>query len=302
MLLYFILLMSFDSLFNNSIEAFNTAMCDANPSSKELQKRAERIKRKEDKTRSNPYARKWFREKQNVITKSQKRALHDHWNTYGLEINYGYKLNFNELALNQKIKLNDSFQINIEDTNVDVILDIGFGKGDSLIGLASSAAQSKPNEFYFGLELMRSGVAVAIQRLAELKLTNCMTAKIDAARCLNQNFEAGSIMKALIYFPDPWTREADIERRVVRTTVIHDLHKIIKKDGILHIVTDVDDYAAYCRKLLEEEKDKFRLLQDMTYAPTKGAEEGAPERPVTVYEQKAIEKGNQIHDITYERI
>ena len=78
------------------------------------------------------------------------------------------------------------------------------------------------------------------------------------------------------------------------------LHQTLKDDGILHIVTDVNDYAKYCRELLNQDEhlSKWCLLHDMEYSPTKGPKE----RAITLYERKAIDKEHQIYDIMYKKV
>ena len=175
-------------------------------------------------SRSNPYTQKWYRDKQRFISKAQKKALNDYFDLYGIELKYGDILDLNEYNYQK------------------VILDIGFGIGDSLI----ESAADNLNDFYFGCEVMRSGVAQAIQKLAELDppLKNCKVARIDATKLIEKHINKNSLDRVHVYFPDPWINEIrDGERRVIRTQMLNLLHQTIKDDGILHIVTDVNDYA-----------------------------------------------------------
>jgi len=75
-----------------------------------------------DRVRSSPLSQRWYKNKQQYLSKFQKHILREQWSTFGVDLKYAEKLDFKKIFY--------------ESTN-QVILDIGFGSGDSIVNMAS---------------------------------------------------------------------------------------------------------------------------------------------------------------------
>lgn len=113
-------------------------------------------------------------------------------------------------------------------------LDIGFGKGEFLLGLAAS----EPGRDYIGVELRA--------HLTERLLTAAATAglhNIAALTCnVNAHLEAllppASLAAVYVQFPDPWFKQRHHKRRVVTPDFVALLARLLADEGRLELVTD----------------------------------------------------------------
>ena len=52
------------------------------------------------------------------------------------------------------------------------------------------------------------------------------------------------------FFPDPWPKTRHHKKRLFQERFLQSVHKVLKKDGIMYIKTDHDEYAKQMKKLL----------------------------------------------------
>ena len=235
-------------------------------------RREERARRSSE----NPYSQKWFRDRQRHISNAQKLALRDLFPIYGVEVYHG-----------------DELAVRAERRNC---LDIGFGTGESLI----YAAENNPDVQYVGVEMMRSGVATALQQLHKRELSNIQVVRVDATRLLAEHLPHGRLDHITVHFPDPWENEKrDSNRRVVRESSLRNMHFCLRSEGRVTIRTDVPAYASHCRALFDKYRDQWQLLIDTSYPPLQGPEHWAH----TKYEKRAamLNADASIFEIEYQK-
>lgn len=234
--------------------------------------------------KSSPLSQKWYKDKQQHVSKAQKEATKRNWNKRGIDLVYGQKINPKHLFPG------------LSSPPDAVVLDIGFGKGDSIINMA----RENPNSVYIGCEIHRSGIGSAFLKMEELNVTNVKLVRADVSNLLSRHLVDACLDKVCIYFPDPWPNSnRDFERRVVRPDVISWISKAIKPCGTLHVCTDVQDYARHTAEVMENFGDRWRISSHQTYEP--GHRDCVNKRPVTIYELKARDMGHIIYDFVYER-
>jgi tRNA (guanine-N7-)-methyltransferase len=243
----------------------------------------ERRLRKDERCKAMPLSQRWYKNMQQNLSTNQKRLLREFWPIFGIDLIYGSVIDFATI----RATVETPYQI----TN-DVVLDIGFGLGDSI----TQMAYKHPEKLYIGCEIHRAGLASAIDKALALKLTNMKLVKADITMLLSGYVPDSSLSEVCVYFPDPWPNvDRDGGRRVIRQDILDLLSKLMKDGAVLRIATDVEDYASYVRDIMNQQK-AFQLLNEVCHPPCVG---GPDYRPVTKYERRAIELGHQIWDFEY---
>jgi tRNA (guanine-N7-)-methyltransferase len=133
-----------------------------------------------------------------------------------------------------------------------VIIDLGFGRGETTLALA----QVNPDACVLGIEVHKPGVAVAIQRLEAARLdttaycsSNVKLVYADGIVVLADCVPDSSVSEVCVFFPDPFPDTP--ERRLIRPLLLDLLAQKLKPSGQLHIATDVDSYAAHVQTVMQ---------------------------------------------------
>ena len=93
----------------------------------------------------------------------------------------------------------------------------------------------------------------------------------------------------MIFFPDPWKQ--DVDRRIIRTETINLFLKHMVHCADLFIATDISDYVDYIEKIMQPFIDSGLFRG--------GRCDRVNFRPVTKYEQIAIDEGREVVDFHY---
>lgn len=104
-----------------------TTLCSLPDLKRSINRRVLKIER----TQSSPFSQKWYKAKQQHISKAQKQAIRDFWPYYGIDLVYNETINMIGIFPSEKLKL---------------VLDIGFGTGESLVQMA----KQNPDFGYIG--------------------------------------------------------------------------------------------------------------------------------------------------------
>ena len=164
-----------------------------------------------------------------------------------------------------------------------VVLDIGFGSGEALIELA----ELRPHECVIGIDVHTPGVAAVLEAVQRRGLRNVRVVEGDVLELL-QRIPQRSLAAIRVFFPDPWPKRRQRGRRLVRPDVIEQLVPLLRIGGTLHLATDVDDYAA-----------QMEAVCDAVAALAGGVIERPMWRPITRYEQRAIDEGRRPVELLY---
>ena len=161
----------------------------------------ERRKKKENICKSMPRSQKWFKAKQQHVSPNQKRMYNDFWPVYGINLKYGSTVIPHELFPK------------FSTAATPVVLDIGFGTGDSILGMS----QQNTEKIYLGCEIHRAGISIVLGNLSSLAIENVKIIRADITMLLESYLKTRCLDEVCIFFPDPWPNtERDGERRVVR--------------------------------------------------------------------------------------
>lgn len=163
-----------------------------------------------------------FVRRQGRMTPAQKQGLDRYWSRFGLKIS------------EEPIDFNDIFGQKSE-----VVLEIGFGMGDSLLAMA----KANPEKVYIGIEVHSPGVGALLSMMEKEEVSNVRIYQEDAVAVLNQSIKDGSLAEINIFFPDPWPKKRHHKRRLIQPPFVELLNRKLKTGGQLHFATDWEDYA-----------------------------------------------------------
>jgi tRNA (guanine-N7-)-methyltransferase len=160
--------------------------------------------------------------------------------------------------------------------NPKIILDIGFGTGDSSIALK----KIYPNYTILGLEAYKPGV----QRLQSKDIAVHYG---DALEIL-ESVDHKSIAQIYMLFPDPWQKLKHRKRRLFTSYTFKIIKNILRHNGLFQFTTDNINYALSAKNIIENVCSK-----NIEFSRSRGT------RPITKYEIKAKKKRNFIFDLIY---
>lgn len=230
----------------------------------------------QDKTSGRHRWPRTFLRRQGQPTRRQRQALRELWPAYGLRYTYGQTLAL-EAAFGRQAPL---------------ALDIGFGKGESLIALA----QARPGWNVLGIEVHTPGLGAALLRAQEAGLENLRVLRGDALLVLEQHLDGAPLGECCVFFSDPWPREKDAGRRLVGPLLAQLVARRMQPGGLLRLATDVEVYAQHMVRAME--------ALPALWENTAGAEPWSPRpdwRPMTRYEARGQAAGRQVFDLCYRR-
>ncbi len=127
-----------------------------------------------------------------------------------------------------------------------VEVEIGSGKGLFLRG----AAAARPEVDFLGIEIARRYAEFTAAALRKANLSNALVVQGDALRVFHELLPDQSLAAVHIYFPDPWWKKRHKKRRVMRESLLADIHRALQPGGALHFWTDVEEYFRSSLELL----------------------------------------------------
>lgn len=171
-----------------------------------------------------------------------------------------------------------------------VLLEIGSGMGETTSQLVAAA----PELNYVAAEVYKPGLAQLLLRAEHLGgLDNLRVLRGDAVVLLTDHIAPASLHGVRIFFPDPWPKKKHHKRRLVQPEFVSLIASRLEPGGVLHLATDWEHYAEQMLEVCAGE----RLLTNVYdgWAPR-------PDwRPVTKFEQRAVNEGRVSHDLMFRR-
>ena len=206
------------------------------------------------------------------LTEGQKLGLTELWPSFGIDI--GTKV----------LDLDNLFE-----NNQPIVLEIGFGNGDSLLEMASN----EPETNFLGIEVYEAGVGRLINEANKRQLTNLKVLKEDAVEVLTNHIADRSFSGFQLYFPDPWHKKKHHKRRLVQTDFMSLIASKLVDGGFVHMATDWEDYAEQMMSVLESHPGFKNTLGAHIYSPR-------PERrPITKFERRGERLGHGVWDLLF---
>lgn len=206
------------------------------------------------------------------FTDAQKRALDQHWSAYGIDAD-----------------IPDNSDLNYYFDQVQpLIVDVGFGAGDSLI----SIAQQKPDYNFVGIEVYRPGIGAVLQKIHQLELNNIRIVNTDAIEFIGKKVADNQLAGMMVWFPDPWPKQKHKKRRLVQREFLEVVVKSMQADAVLHLASDWQPYIKFMRIQVLQLEDSLQPLECETNPL-------GLKRPATRFEQRGLRKGHIVSDLFY---
>ncbi|MFT6550935.1 MAG: tRNA (guanine-N7-)-methyltransferase [Zhongshania marina] len=201
-----------------------------------------------------------------------------------------YEINLAELGLQRS----DGMQ-NFENTFgrvAPVVLEIGFGMGDSLAEMAANA----PENDFIGVEVHTPGVGRLMYLVQDAGLKNVRTYEDDAVEVLAQCIPDNSLSRVQVYFPDPWHKARHHKRRLIQPQFVQALRSKLSVGGVLHLATDWENYAEHMMDVMSEAEGYSNMAGDRAYSPRPDY------RPITKFEKRGERLGHGVWDLLFTKV
>ncbi|CCQ10712.1 tRNA (guanine46-N7-)-methyltransferase [Pseudoalteromonas luteoviolacea B = ATCC 29581] len=215
-----------------------------------------------------------FVKREGRLTKGQAAAIDKCWPTMGLTHDMGML----------------DFEAVFGNTN-DVVLEIGFGMGKSLVEMA----KNNPQLNYIGIEVHKPGVGACLMDADAAGVTNLRVFEHDAVEVLADCIPDSSLTTLQLFFPDPWHKKRHHKRRIVQLDFAENLRRKLKVTGVFHMATDWENYAEHMLEVMSAAPGYKNQSTTQDYVPR-------PEhRPLTKFEQRGHRLGHGVWDLMFER-
>ena len=211
--------------------------------------------------------------RQGRITAAQSKAIQD---------------NFQKNAVifeNKIINFGDIF----ENKNNDLILEIGFGMGET----TAKIAHTLPDCDFIAAEVHTPGVGALLKLIDEQSLTNIRVIQHDVVEVLHNMIADGSLDGVHIFFPDPWHKKRHHKRRLIQAEFVKLLCAKLKSGAYIHVATDWQEYAEWVLEVLNAEPLLQNTAPDYAQKPAY--------RPLTKFENRGIKLGHGVWDMVFTR-
>ena len=157
-----------------------------------------------------------------------------------------------------------------------IILDIGFGTGDSTIAL---------KKMYMDYTVL--GIEAYMPGVQRLKSKDIEVQYGDALEVL-ESLKSNSISQIHMLFPDPWQKIKHRKRRLFTSYTFELIKNVLLLGGSFQFTTDNISYAFSAKNIIEN-----ACSEKIEFSRSRGS------RPITKYELKAKKKRNYVFDIIY---
>ena len=176
----------------------------------------------------------------------------------------------------QNILLSPTSIVNAATQSDDIILDIGFGTGESTVALNKIFSK----HIVCGIEAYKPGIK-------KLMIEKIPVEYGDAAKII-EKFNDNKVSQIYMLFPDPWQKVKHRKRRLFNEYTFKVIDRILKRDGFFQFTSDNINYAFAAKSIIEKVSSK-----EIEFSKHRG------HRPITKYEVKGIKKRNFIFDLIY---
>lgn len=173
--------------------------------------------------------------------------------------------------------------------NAEVVVEIGFGMGASLVTMA----KEQPDVNFIGIEVHKAGVGSLAADLHDSAINNVKIIPQDAVEVFKHYLADNTLAGVQIFFPDPWHKKRHNKRRLIQPEFIKLLVQRIKVGGFIHCATDWQDYAEHMLAVLSAEPCLVNSQMSGGYSPKPDT------RPLTKFEQRGNRLGHGVWDLVY---
>lgn len=207
------------------------------------------------------------------ITSGQKSAFDAWWPMYGLSL---YKGAIDPQAIFGR--------------TAPLVLEIGFGMGDSLLEMA----RNEPEKDFIGIEVHPPGVGKLINNAGKEGIKNLRVYMADAMDVLEDCIPNTCIDRLQLFFPDPWHKKKHNKRRILQPAFVQNIYPKLKAGGIFHMATDWQAYAEHMLEVMNAAPNFTNTINPGPYA------ERPDYRPLTKFEKRGEKLGHGVWDLLFQ--
>jgi tRNA (guanine-N7-)-methyltransferase len=169
------------------------------------------------------------------------------------------------------------------------VLEIGFGRGEFLLGLAAGARESE----FVGIEVSWKRALKLARKLARARQSNVLLAVGRGEEALRDWFLPQSLAEIWVNFSDPWPKARHAARRLVNPAFAALVARALAPGGTLFVATDDVPYAHQIDESLAGEKRLANRYAPLAFLPE------VPGRMTTGYEAQWRAEGRPLHFFAY---
>jgi tRNA (guanine-N7-)-methyltransferase len=126
-----------------------------------------------------------------------------------------------------------------------IILELGCGKGEYSVGLASRFPQNN----YLGIDIKGARVWRGAKTAYENEIRNVSLLR-TRIEFINSFFSADEVDEIWITFPDPHPKRRDSGKRLTSPEFLNSYRQFLKCHGIIHLKTDNKDLWSYTNEVI----------------------------------------------------
>ncbi|TWT14253.1 tRNA (guanosine(46)-N7)-methyltransferase TrmB [Streptococcus sp. sy010] len=163
-------------------------------------------------------------------------------------------------------------------------IEVGSGKGSFITGMAAK----NPHINYIGIDIQRSVLSYALDKVLESNLPNIKLLLVDGSSLTNY-FADGEIDLLYLNFSDPWPKTRHEKRRLTYKTFLETYEQILPEEGQIHFKTDNRGLFEYSLASLSQ----YGMVLNQVWLDLHASDyEG---NVMTEYERKFSNKGQVIY-------
>ena len=173
-----------------------------------------------------------------------------------------------------------------------LVVEIGSGMGECVI----AAATANPAVDHLALEVYLPGIAQAVRGAERAGLANVRLIQANAPEVFATALPAASVDEVWVFFPDPWHKARHHKRRLVTSSFVDLVARVLKPGGVWRLATDWRPYAEQMIEVIGA-SDAFAPL-------VLGSDGTAPRfdgRVLTTFEAKGHRAEREVTDLAYVR-
>lgn len=206
------------------------------------------------------------------MTDSQNKGYQTLWDEFGIEFSH------------RQLDIDEIFG-----RKAPLILEIGFGMGDSLL----TQAIQEPERNFLGIEVHKPGVGRLMNEVKKAGVSNLKIMCEDAVEVLTDALPSRSLEGVQIYFPDPWHKKRHHKRRIIQPDLIKFLANRVRIGGFCHLATDWEPYATWILESFSRHPAWQNISNDSRYVSR------PKRRPITKFEIRGEKLGHNIFDLVF---
>ncbi|RRD36622.1 tRNA (guanosine(46)-N7)-methyltransferase TrmB [Leucobacter sp. OH2974_COT-288] len=169
-------------------------------------------------------------------------------------------------------------------------VEIGSGQGHQI----THGAKQHPERNFLAVEVFVGGLARTMVLAAQQDVHNLRMIEANAPEVLEHLLPEASVAEVWIFFPDPWHKARHNKRRLISPSFMPVLARALQPGAVVRLATDWAEYAEQMREVFDAAPQFSRDFEG-EWAPRF---EG---RVLTAFEQKGINAGREIFDLTYRK-